>query len=73
MVSAGEATTSFQSPPHRGDRCNFTFVLVGVESQSAWWPTGTIVELWGKSTTQATTIKKVGTQFLLELGIGASP
>src|SRR5216684_571448 len=36
MFSAGEATTSFQSPPHRGDRCNFTFVLVGVESQSAW-------------------------------------
>jgi len=51
----------------------FTFVLVGVESQSAWFPTGTIVELWGKATTQAVTVKKVGTQFLLELGLGASP
>ncbi len=51
----------------------FTFVLVGVESQSAWFPTGTIVELWGKATTQPVTVKKVGTQFLLELGIGASP
>lgn len=51
----------------------FGFSLVGVESQSAWFPTGTIVELWGKSTTQATTIKKVGSQFLLMLGVGASP
>jgi len=49
------------------------FTLVGVESQSAWWPTGTIVELWGKATTQAVTVKKVGTQFLLMLGAGASP
>lgn len=50
-----------------------SFALVGVESQSAWWPTGTIVELWGKATTQAVTVKKVGTQFLLMLGAGASP
>ena len=47
--------------------------LVGVESASAWNGAGTIVELWGKATTQAVTVKKVGTQFLLELGIGASP
>lgn len=49
------------------------FVLVGVESASAWWPTGSIIELWGSATTQNVTVKKVGTQMLLELGIGANP
>lgn len=49
------------------------FTLIGVESPSAWFPTGKIVELWGLATTQAVTVKKVGTQFLFELGIGASP
>jgi hypothetical protein len=50
-----------------------SFTLIGVESATAWWPTGSIVELWGKATTQAVTVKKVGTQFLLELGLGANP
>lgn len=49
------------------------FALIGVESASAWFPAGTIVELWGSATTQAVTIKQVGTQFLLALGVGANP
>lgn len=50
-----------------------SFVLIGVESATAWWPTGSIIELWGSATTQNVTVKKVGTQMLLELGIGANP
>ncbi len=49
------------------------FVLIGVESQSAWYPTGSIIELWGSATTQNVTVKQVGTQFLLALGVGANP
>ena len=49
------------------------FPLIGVESASAWWPTGTIVELWGLATTQPVTVKQVGTNFLLFLGVGVSP
>jgi len=49
------------------------FVLIGVESQTAWFPSGTIVELWGSATTQNVTVKQVGTQFLLALGVGANP
>lgn len=49
------------------------FPLVGVESSSAWWPTGTIVELWGSATGQAVTVKQVGTLFMLFLGVGVSP
>lgn len=49
------------------------FALIGVESSSAWWPTGTIVELWGSATTQPVTVKQVGTQFMLFLGVGVSP
>jgi hypothetical protein len=50
-----------------------SFVLVGVESASAWVGAGTIVELWGSATTQAVTVKKVGTQFLPLLLQGANP
>lgn len=49
------------------------FTLVGVESATAWFPTGSIIELWGSATTHDVTVKKVGTQMLLELGIGANP
>lgn len=49
------------------------FALIGVESPSAWFPTGTIVQLWGSATTQPVTVKQVGTQFMLSLGLGVSP
>lgn len=50
-----------------------SFALIGTESSSAWFPTGTIVELWGSATTQAVTVKQTGTQFMLMLGLGVSP
>lgn len=49
------------------------FPLVGVESSSAWFPTGTIVELWGSATTQPVTVNQVGTLFMLSLLTGISP
>lgn len=49
------------------------FALIGVESSSAWFPTGSIIELWGSATTQNVTVKQVGTQFMLSLGLGISP
>jgi hypothetical protein len=49
------------------------FPLIGVESASAWFPTGTIVQLWGSATGQPVTIHSAGTLFLLLLGVGANP
>ena len=57
---------------NNGERSD-SFCLVGVESATAWYPTGQIVELWGSATTNNFTVKKVGTQFLLTLGIGVNP
>src|SRR5260370_38164872 len=37
------------------------FPLIGVESPSAWWPTGTIVELWRLPPPQPATGKQAGT------------
>lgn len=49
------------------------FPLVGTESPSAWFPAGTIVELWGSATTQPVTVNQVGTLFMLFLFTGVSP
>ena len=44
--------------------------FIGADSPSAWYPTGTIIEVTGKTTTTACTLNKVGSYMTVDLRRG---